>query len=58
MALQKVDWVRDRVFLHCLHGMVRQNLAIRRERKVHADAGVLLLAAKHLYSALPAALNN
>lgn len=53
MCLQKVDGVRERVFLHGLCVMSCQNLAIRRERKVHASAGVLLLAAKDLYSALP-----
>ena len=58
MALQQVDGVRERVFLHCLFLMARQNLAIRRERKVCAAAGVLLLAAKDLHSALPATLND
>lgn len=50
--------VRERVFCHCLRVTARQNLAVRRERKVHAAAGVLLLAAKDLYFALPATLND
>jgi len=58
MALQQVDEVRQRVFLHCFRVMAKQNLAIRRERKVHTSAGVLLLAAEDLYSALPATLNG
>lgn len=53
MSLQKVDGVRERVILHCLCVMSWQNLAIRRERKVHTSAGVLLLTAKDVYSALP-----
>lgn len=53
MSLQKVDEGRESVFLHRFCVMSWQNLAIRRDRKVHAYAGVLLLAAKDLYSALP-----
>lgn len=53
MSLQKADGVRERVFFHCLCVMSWQNLAIRRERKVCTSAGILLLAAKDLYCALP-----
>lgn len=48
----------ERVFLLSLGVMSRLNLAIRRERKVHVAAGVLLMFAKDLYSALPATLND
>lgn len=56
MAPQKVEGGEGKGLLPlppCV--TARQNLVVRRETKVHA--GVLLLAAKDLYFALPATLN-
>lgn len=57
MAPQKVEGGEGKGLLPlppCV--TARQNLVVRRETKVHA--GVLLLAAKDLYFALPATLND